>query len=186
MPAIKKITKDIILTACKEIVGKEGEDKLNARYIAHYLKCTTQPIYDEFKNMEELKIELSNFIRNFYYSFINENIKTLKENNMYLKYVKSYLKFSLLYPNLYKFIFLNSKYQDSENDKKFNDNIIKMIQEKGNYSYKSATDFFLLTWFISMGISLIITNKNYNYKIDELNLLLEESFSAFKEYFGGK
>lgn len=186
MPAIKKITKEIILTACKKIIEKEGEEKLNARYIAHYLNCTTQPIYDEFKNMEELKIELSDFIRNFYYSFINENIKTLKENNMYLKYVKSYLKFSQTYPNLYKFIFLNSKYQDSENDKMFNENIIKMIQEKGNYSNKSATDFFLLTWFISMGISLILTNKNYNYDINEINVLLEESFEAFKKYFEGK
>ena len=186
MPAIKKITKEIILSACKEIIEKEGDDKLNARYIARHLKCTTQPIYDEFKNMRELKLELSNYIRNFYYSFINKNIHTFNDNNMYLKYVKSYLKFSHLYPNLYKFIFLNSKYQDSESDKQFNENIIKMIQEKGNYSYKVASDFFLLTWFISLGLSTIMTNKNFDYDIDEVNLLLEKSFLAFKNYFEGK
>lgn len=51
----KTITKDHILNAAYEIVATEGFSRFTARNIASKMKCSTQPIYLEFKNMDDLK-----------------------------------------------------------------------------------------------------------------------------------
>lgn len=54
----KTITKEQILTATYELVAKEGLGKFTARNIAAKMKCSTQPIYLEFKNMDDLRSAL--------------------------------------------------------------------------------------------------------------------------------
>ena len=38
-----------------EVVATEGFSKFTARNIANKMKCSTQPIYLEFKNMDDLR-----------------------------------------------------------------------------------------------------------------------------------
>ena len=54
----KVYTKEQILAATKEIVVKEGFSSITARNVAEYMGISTQPIYLEFKNMQELKMTL--------------------------------------------------------------------------------------------------------------------------------
>ena len=49
-----KITREAILKGAAEVVRKEGEQGLNARRIAKELRCSTQPVYSQFRNMEDL------------------------------------------------------------------------------------------------------------------------------------
>ena len=51
----KVYTKDQILKAAYDVVAKEGFKGFTARNIAKKMGISTQPIYLEFKNMEELK-----------------------------------------------------------------------------------------------------------------------------------
>ncbi len=48
MPAIKKITKEIIFNAALEIFRTEGLPALTSRKIAQKIGCSTQPIYFEY------------------------------------------------------------------------------------------------------------------------------------------
>lgn len=54
----KTILKKDILSAADELVREEGFKGITARNIAKRMDCSTQPIYLEFKNMNELKEEL--------------------------------------------------------------------------------------------------------------------------------
>lgn len=58
MPSQKRITRSAIIGTAVSILRKEGYDGVNARKIAKELGCSTQPIYSEFGNMNELKAEL--------------------------------------------------------------------------------------------------------------------------------
>ena len=51
----KVYTKDQILKAAYDVVAKEGFKGFTARNIAKKMGISTQPIYLEFKNMEDLK-----------------------------------------------------------------------------------------------------------------------------------
>ena len=84
MAQTKIITKENILKAGFLIIKEEGDNKLNARNLAKKLSCSTQPIYDSFKNMNVFHEELVNYVRKFYYGFVSENHKVFmhKKDNV--------------------------------------------------------------------------------------------------------
>ena len=58
MPPLQKTGKEEIVNAAFDIVRREGKDSLNARALAGRLGISTQPIFSNFRNMEELKAEV--------------------------------------------------------------------------------------------------------------------------------
>ncbi|SHO47774.1 TetR/AcrR family transcriptional regulator [Anaerocolumna xylanovorans] len=58
MPPKKQINKQQIIEKAFEIVQSEGYESLTARKLAKELSYSTQPIYQTFSDMKELKIEL--------------------------------------------------------------------------------------------------------------------------------
>lgn len=63
------------------IIKEEGIEQLNARYLAKKLDCSTQPIFRNFKNMEELKRATKEKIDEQYDSFIERNVD--KSDHLY-------------------------------------------------------------------------------------------------------
>ncbi|MHC5229335.1 TetR/AcrR family transcriptional regulator [Enterococcus sp. LJL99] len=61
----KVYTKEQILAATQQIVVKEGFSSITARNVAEYMGISTQPIYLEFKNMQELKSTLVSSIYDY-------------------------------------------------------------------------------------------------------------------------
>ena len=56
MPPKVKITKEMVLNAAFEITRAEGIEAINAKNVAAYLKCSTQPVMYNFATIEELKL----------------------------------------------------------------------------------------------------------------------------------
>ena len=55
MPPKRKVTKEEIVKTAVELVRERGAEAVNARAIATVLDCSTQPIFSNFRTMEELK-----------------------------------------------------------------------------------------------------------------------------------
>ena len=55
MPPIAKISKEDIINKALNIARCENFNSINARRLAKELGCSVQPIFSNFKNMEELK-----------------------------------------------------------------------------------------------------------------------------------
>ena len=52
MPAVKKITRESIINGAFDVLREKGYSALNARSVAEKTGCSTQPIYNSFKNMD--------------------------------------------------------------------------------------------------------------------------------------
>lgn len=65
MPRQRKILKHHILDAAMDLMRQEDFDRFTARKIAECLNASTQPIYKEFKNMDDLKIHLTDYVIDF-------------------------------------------------------------------------------------------------------------------------
>lgn len=65
MPPKAVITKDAIVDAAFQMVREQGLEVLTARSIAQKLKCSTQPIYSAYGNMEELKDDVYDRVVHF-------------------------------------------------------------------------------------------------------------------------
>ena len=62
MPRKRRIHREHILEAALNLMREEGFENFTARKIADHLKASTQPIYKEFTNMDDLKVNLTEYV----------------------------------------------------------------------------------------------------------------------------
>ena len=55
MPPRVKVTKEMVADASFEVIRAKGHENLNARTIAEYLGCSTQPVLYSFKTVDEIR-----------------------------------------------------------------------------------------------------------------------------------
>ena len=98
-----KITKEKILDIAFEIVRTNGIENLSNRTIAKELNSSIRPIYYQFKNTDELKKELYNKIKKYFFAYIFD--KSVEDS--YKQVGINYIRFSKEESNLFKSLFFN-------------------------------------------------------------------------------
>lgn len=178
--ALKKISKDEIIKGAFNYIKEYGLANFNARSLAKYLKCSTQPIYFQFEGLDKLKSEVLEMTKKDYYTYIWENLKY--SDSLFMGSMKSMIMYAKNYKNLYKFMF-QEKFVQSETDEQFRDEIVKGIMKLGGYPYEDAIMFFNQSWIFTYGIASSIINGYMIFTDDEIIELLENQFSALKAYY---
>lgn len=88
----KKLYKrEYILKSAYEIFQKKGFSGLTARNVANHMGISTQPIYLEFKNMEDLKITL---LEGIYEQLAKELFMIKKTSNIALDFGLNFIDFA--------------------------------------------------------------------------------------------
>ena len=102
----KVYTKDQILKAAHEVVLESGFEKFTARNVAKKMGISTQPIYLEFKNMEDLKRTLLQKIEtDLTRKFMSQPIT----GDLIVDAPIHYVEFALKKPKLFKALFVDPK-----------------------------------------------------------------------------
>lgn len=102
----KVYTKDQILKAAHEVVLESGFEKFTARNVAKKMGISTQPIYLEFKNMEDLKRTLLQKIQtDLTRKFMSQPIT----GDLIVDAPVHYVEFALKKPRLFKALFVDPK-----------------------------------------------------------------------------
>ena len=179
MPAISKISKDMILESGLKIIKEEGIDKLNVRNIANKLNCSTQPIMYHYKNMNLLKEELYNIVDNYHSQFL------MKENinyNPLLNIGLQYIKFAEQEKNLFKFLFQSDKFSNFNFDDLIDNNeeglkeIFKTIEKETKIDKNSIKEAFKLLFITAHGLASLLANNSINYNEKYCIDILEKVF----------
>lgn len=100
MPRTKQIEKEDILRAATEIIRRKGEGALTVRSIAGELGCSTQPLYYEFENVEQLRAALLPYVREHYLQFRCSNYK---------EFGRHFLNFARQEKELFRFVYLRRR-----------------------------------------------------------------------------
>lgn len=107
MPPKKQILKEQIIDTAFKMVQKDGYDLLTTRKLAKELSCSTQPIYQAFANMSELKKELIMKTQQTIVAYLLEsNEKQLPKE---LQYIFSYIQFAKKEKHLFQLIFTSGE-----------------------------------------------------------------------------
>lgn len=180
MPPRTKVNKEDIIKACFELVRKNGIDYLNARNIAQNLNCSVQPIFSNFKNMDDLKQDVFNYIYKYYVDYI-KNVQD--DETAYKMLGKNFIHFAIEEPNLFKTIFANPIKEDAtklmSNDEIFT-TVLKTISKKNNYSEDEIKSFHLRMWIFTQGIAALSASQTCNFTEEEIDLLLSDEYIALK------
>ena len=171
MPPKIKTTKEMIINAAFEITRENGIEAVNAKSVANYLNCSTQPVMYNFATVEELKLTV--FDKAFAY---------MKEQVVFLKGKKSkypmrevgldYISFARSNPNLFKLLFESSYSErcpvdDLGVDLDFQP-VIEAFAKFLDTSVEEARAEWLIRYFMVHGIACRIVNQKVDYSDEQL------------------
>ena len=183
MPPIAKISKEDIINKAVNIARCENFNSINARRLAKELGCSVQPIFSNFKNMEELKnVVLSKICELFY-----ETITKVEDSNIskYKQVGLNYIKFAKAEPNMFKLIFLgNNKCPMEEEFVNEKNNyylkVYDLIENDTGLDKKKIPSFHLKMWIFTHGLATLVASK-CTFTDEEINELLTSEFKALSQ-----
>lgn len=171
MPPKVKTTKEMIIKAAFEITRKSGIDAVNAKSVANYLKCSTQPVMYNFATIEELKLTV--FDKAFTYMKEQVVFPKGKRSEYPMREVGlDYISFARREPNLFKLLFESSYSErcpvdDLGVDLDFQP-VIEVFAKFLNISVEEARAEWLIRYFMVHGIACRIVNQKVDYSDEQL------------------
>ena len=159
----KEIDKQRILDAAYKLAVRGGIESLTARNVAKAVNCSTQPIYLEFENMQDL--------RNQVLAKISDELKsnTLQQNftgEPLIDLDLSYLYFAKEHVDLFRPMFVDGKFG--------NQMIVDTLMGLGLEKFKQQFDaeqfseerlnhIVISNWIAATGLATLLINKMANF-----------------------
>lgn len=154
----KVYTREHILKAAYEVIAKEGFTNFTARNVAKKMGVSTQPIYLEFKNMQDLKNTLIKMV----YEELEHGVFSIEHTgDKLVDLALNYIELSQNSPMLFIALFVD----ESGGGKLIYDlsyqHFLKMIATDSKYT--GATEDFLRTlhkaiWIMITGVAVLISS----------------------------
>lgn len=187
MPPIIKITKEAISEVAFEIIVEKGLEGLNARAIAKKLNCSIQPIFSNYKTMDDLRNEVIEKANNLLSDYILEGTK---EEKPYKGMGKSYIRFAKDYPKLFQLLLMSDNHMNS-NTFLANDSIGEATYADGGeatgFDKEKMRQFHFSVWIFTHGIATLCATRTCDFSDNEIDELLKNMFKGLlKEYEGTK
>lgn len=170
--------------ACISLVRKNGENAFKARTIAKELGCSTQPIFSNFKSMEELRYEVLMYAAKVFRSYQESIIKS-GEYPAYKASGMGYIRFAKEERELYKLLFMRDRRDEEfENpvDQDF-DNAVLTVMERTGLSRDEAMLFHLEMWVFVHGIAAILATSFLELDNDTVSRMLTDQFKGLVSRF---
>ena len=120
MPTKIVFEKEAVARAAYNVIERDGIGALNARSVAKELGCSTQPIYLRYPDMGCLKNDADKLIRATYTEYLERGLTekggTAVEGGLYMGYLTAYVKFAAEKPNLFAYLFMRYRGEETAED----------------------------------------------------------------------
>ena len=171
MPPKIKIPREAIIEKAFELTKVYGFEKVTARLLASELKCSTQPVFHAFRNMEELKEEVYKKTQKLFEETMLQppsDTKTPYFLSMGLKYVELAEKEK----NLFHLLCMSDSGTRLES----------LYDLAKHIPVPIEPDVFVKTWIFTHGIATIVATNTTNIAPEEIRQLLTEACASFRLY----
>ncbi|MGX7419723.1 TetR/AcrR family transcriptional regulator [Carnobacterium gallinarum] len=173
----KTITKQQILNAAYDVVKTEGFGGFTARNIAKKMKCSTQPIYLEFKNMDDLKNELFEKIKTYLKTEIYSHEHT---GDPLLDACLNYIYFADTEKVLFRALYIENHLGIEKMHKISLDFALSLMNEKEETKDLSEDEKFQLftkIWIVAQGIASLLSSGLLSMNSEQVEASLNDSLS---------
>ncbi|GAA2862811.1 TetR/AcrR family transcriptional regulator [Lactobacillus intestinalis] len=155
----KEISRDKILDVAYKMAVKDGIEGLTARSIAKTGHFSTQPLYLEFNNMNDLREQVLKRISN------DLRTKTLQQSytgDALIDLDLSYIEFAQKHVNLFRAMFVDGKF----GSKVISDTLMDLGTETFKEQYPDTQydedrvhDIVIANWISTTGMAALVVNK---------------------------
>lgn len=174
MPRKESFSKDDLLKKGVKFIKENGIESLNARDLAKYIGCSTQPIFRNYENMQEYKEELKKCMREDYSSFIN---KYIEKEDYLLTISYAYALYAKNEPNIFRALFITELAGSRTIDEVINTSRNRETIEKMTSSYKislkQAESLYRDVRFYTHGIACQICSQSIILEDKEIYKLIK-------------
>ncbi len=165
MPAIAKVTKEMIIEAAFEIAKEIGAENITARTVSQKLGCSTQPVLYHFKTIEEVRIAAHKKASEFHINYVT-NISGKYERPM-LEVGMRHIQFAAKERNLFRFLFHSNYYTDvSLSDwltRENFDSLFSILKRQAKADQQQAYYIFSQIFLVTHGIASLLANNTIVY-----------------------
>ena len=160
MPAIAKVTKEMIINAAFETVKEMGAENINARTVSQKLGCSTQPVLYHFKTIEDVRIATYKKASEFHINYVT-NLSGKYERPM-LEVGMRYIQFAVEEKNLFRFLYHSNYYtgvslSDWLTGKNF-DSLFPILKRQAKVDERQAYSIFSQIVLVTHGIASLLAN----------------------------
>lgn len=186
MPPYKKISREDIVDAALRMMQRHGANALNARAIASYIGCSTQPIFSNFATMEELKKELILACSNLYRAYLKQEI-VLQNYPEYKASGMAYIRFAREEKEIFKFLFMRDRSDETVDymEEDFTD-LVYFLHEQLGITYEEATIFHMEMWVYVHGIATMLATSYLDLEYEAISDMLTDAFLGLKLRYTSK
>ena len=183
MPPKIKITADEIIKAAIELVRESGIDALNARALAKRLNCSTQPIFRDFRTMDEIK----QLVLQKAYEIYVEYIHNAMRQNDYPPYKASgmaYIRFANEERQLFLLLFMRDRSAEQIPEKEsLTDELTELIAKGAGIDEKSAYRLQIEMWLLVHGIAAMAATNYLNITENDASDMLTHAYKGLVRIF---
>lgn len=172
MPPAKKIQKEAIIETVYELAKSERLETINARRIAKELNCSTQPIYQNFATMEELKEKVVERIYQTYVSYMKDG---RNEEKPYLGMGMAYIRFAKDYPNFFQILFMKESGQSPIHfiqQDVVGTGVLEQGKRFSGLNEEQVKEFHLKVWIFTHGLATLAATHTVRLTNREIKELL--------------
>jgi len=177
MPPRVKITKDDVLRAALGIVRKDGMDAVNARRLAAALGCSTQPVFSNYPNMENLKDAVVVCATSLYRERLEKEIATGRWPT-YKAMGMGYIAFAAEEAELFKMLFLSPKRQGSPDDRDWHSGVTQV--ERNGVPNGAAGVFHTEMWVFVHGIASMIATGALLFETEQISAMISDVYEGLR------
>ena len=183
MPPKVKITKEDIINTALELVRKNGVEAINARSIAAALNCSTQPVFSNFRTMDELCEAVTVASYEIYQSFLFREAESGKYPQ-YKSFGMAYIRFAKEEKELFKLLFMrNRKGKELIPTSDF-DASVEMIMKANGVSKEKAELMHLEMWTCVHGIATMFASGFLDLEWELVSKMCTDMYLGLKMQYG--
>lgn len=175
-----QMTKENIIAAAVELVRENGSEALNARALAARLGSSTQPIFRNFRSMNEV----SDAVRTEAAARYFEYLKAESDTAVYPPYKASgmgYIRFAGAEPQLFQLLFMcqRSEQEAVRPSADYEASVSLLMREYG-LSHDDAVRFHLSMWAYVHGIAVMRATGYLSLPETLISEMMTECFTGLK------
>ena len=180
MPPQVRITKKEIVDGALEIARKNGENAINARTIAAYLNCSTQPIFSNFASMAELQELVLLAAYDVYFEFLKNEAENT-DIPRYKAYGMAYIRFAKQEKELFKLLFMRDRKGAEFTSTPDFEESVEIIMKANGISREKARLMHLEMWSCVHGIASMIATSFVSFDWELISAMLTDIYQGLRQ-----
>ncbi len=183
MPPRIKISRDEIINTALNIVRDSGEQALNARNIASALSCSTQPIFSNFENMDELRLAVVEKADMIFEEYSNK-IEIEGEFPDYKANGMAYIRFAKDEKELFKLLYMRNRSGEPPIlHSRINDKMENLVHKNTGLTGDEVKLFHLEMWAFVHGIATMFATNYLDLDMTLVSKMISDTYKGLKKQY---